>query len=178
MKVTELAPKMPEIHPYLAILTLSFCFLYYLTTEAIDRLPKSWWSKTAYVIGQKQPAKTTSVECPYSYIRQIYGKHHWAAFVRKLSPNLKQNDPIKYEIVNEIMDAMHLCLMLVDDVRIPSLRSGYWEFRKILITLFLVDIRWERLSERTPRCSQNLWPLGDCQPSLLSTNSASEKNNS
>ncbi|KAK6835390.1 Geranylgeranyl pyrophosphate synthase atmG [Aspergillus parasiticus] len=51
-----------------------------------------------------------------SYIRQIYGMHHWAPFVDKLSPNLKAERPAKYHMILEIMDGIHLCLMLVDDI--------------------------------------------------------------
>lgn len=83
----------------------------------MDRLPPLWpTSKKASMIGQKQPENVTAIECPYSYIRQLYGKHHWAPFVHKLSPRLKKDDPEKYRMVLEIMDAIHLCLMLVDDV--------------------------------------------------------------
>lgn len=85
---------------------------------SIDRFPAPrWLSKKYQLIGQKDPASTTSLECPYSYIRQIYGHHHWAPFVHKLSPTLQHDDPAKYKMVLEIMDAIHLCLMLVDDVR-------------------------------------------------------------
>ncbi|OQE11234.1 hypothetical protein PENFLA_c076G01507 [Penicillium flavigenum] len=84
---------------------------------SIDRFPAPrWLSKKYQLIGQKDPASTTSLECPYSYIRQIYGHHHWAPFVHKLSPTLKHDDPAKYKMVLEIMDAIHLCLMLVDDI--------------------------------------------------------------
>ncbi|RAH74449.1 terpenoid synthase [Aspergillus aculeatinus CBS 121060] len=83
----------------------------------LDRMPPLWpTSKKAYLIGQKRPDTVTSFECPYAYIRQIYGKYHWAPFVHKLSPTLKTDDPAKYKMVNEIMDAIHLCLMLVDDI--------------------------------------------------------------
>jgi geranylgeranyldiphosphate transferase len=71
-----------------------------------------------YLFGKKHPATITSHECPYSYIRQIYGHHHWAPFVERMSPNLHKDNPKKYEIVHEIMDAVHLCLILVDDVRL------------------------------------------------------------
>lgn len=70
------------------------------------------------LFGKKHPATITSHECPYSYIRQIYGHHHWAPFVDRMSRNLRKDNPKKYEIVNEIMDAVHLCLILVDDVRL------------------------------------------------------------
>jgi geranylgeranyldiphosphate transferase len=68
------------------------------------------------MIGPKQPQTITSLECPYSYLRQIYGKYHWAPFLHKISPNLKNEDPLKYQWILEVMDAIHLCLMLVDDV--------------------------------------------------------------
>jgi geranylgeranyldiphosphate transferase len=90
---------------------------------SIDRFPAPrWLSKKAQLIGQKDPASTTSLECPYSYIRQLYGHYHWAPFVHKLSPTLQYDDAAKYKMVLEIMDAIHLCLMLVDDVRTMPLR--------------------------------------------------------
>ncbi|KKK13523.1 hypothetical protein ARAM_006149 [Aspergillus rambellii] len=83
----------------------------------IDRLPPIWpTSKKALMIGPKHPESRTSIECPYSYIRQLYGKYHWAPFVHKLSPGLKDEEPVKYKMILEIMDAIHLCLMLVDDI--------------------------------------------------------------
>lgn len=83
-----------------------------------DRVPPPWTSvKRNALMGKRHPSNVTSHECPYSYIRQIYGTHHWAPFVQKLSPNLETENPKKYSIVLEIMDAIHLNLMLVDDVR-------------------------------------------------------------
>ncbi|PLB55511.1 terpenoid synthase [Aspergillus steynii IBT 23096] len=99
--------------PWLA--TIGMVPLFFLVL--MDRLPPIWpTSKKASMIGQKQPENVTAIECPYTYIRQIYGKHHWAPFVHKLSPSLKNDDPAKYRMVLEIMDAIHLCLMLVDDI--------------------------------------------------------------
>lgn len=90
------------------------CGMVYL---AIDRLPPPrWWSIKSQLIGLKSPAQITSLECPYAYIRSIYGQYHWAPFVHKISPTLRDQDPGKYNMVLEIMDAIHLCLMLVDDV--------------------------------------------------------------
>ncbi|PWY78298.1 terpenoid synthase [Aspergillus heteromorphus CBS 117.55] len=83
----------------------------------LDRIPPLWpTSKKAFLIGKKKPETMTSFECPYGYIRQIYGKYHWAPFVHKLSPTLQDVDSAKYKMVLEIMDAIHLCLMLVDDI--------------------------------------------------------------
>lgn len=99
--------------PILGAIAVGSC-LYYL----IDHVPiPRWWDKKAYLIGQMNPEGTTGYECPYEYIRKIYGKYHWAPFVHKLSPNLREDDYSKYLMVLEIMDAIHLCLMLVDDVR-------------------------------------------------------------
>ena len=56
-------------------------------------------------------------DCPYEYLLDIYGRHHFTEFVKKLSPSLKSNHPGKWEMVLEIMDGIHFCLILVDDVR-------------------------------------------------------------
>lgn len=76
-----------------------------------------YWSRKTQAIGQENPKKLTGIECPYEYLRSLYGKHHWAPFVNKLSPNLRQARPAKYLMILETMDVIHLCLMLVDDVR-------------------------------------------------------------
>jgi hypothetical protein len=62
--------------------------------------------------------KPTSVseDCPYKYLLNIYGKYHFAGFVRKLSPSLELSNPKKWHLVLEIMDGIHFCLILVDDV--------------------------------------------------------------
>ncbi|PYI03146.1 terpenoid synthase [Aspergillus sclerotiicarbonarius CBS 121057] len=89
-------------------------------------------TKRAWLVGKKQPSQITSLECPYSYIRQIYGKHHWAPFVDKLSPTLKVDDPPKYQMILEIMDGIHLCLILVDDISDGSnFRKGHPAAHKI-----------------------------------------------
>ncbi|PLB38599.1 terpenoid synthase [Aspergillus candidus] len=89
------------------------CVLYGI----LDRWPRPrWWSKKSQLIGLQSPVQITSLECPYSYIRKVYGHHHWAPFVNKLSPTLKEDNPSQYEMILEIMDAIHLCLMLVDDI--------------------------------------------------------------
>lgn len=89
-------------------------FLYFL----VDYVPiPRWLDKKAQLVGQMNPQEVTTIECPYEYLRKIYGKHHWAPFVHKLSPSLRDDDHSKYLMVLEIMDAIHLCLMLVDDVR-------------------------------------------------------------
>ncbi|KAH8426040.1 uncharacterized protein LDX57_003780 [Aspergillus melleus] len=104
-----------------------------LISVLVDRIPPPrWLSKKAQLIGLKNPESITSHECPYAYLRQIYGKHHWAPFVHKLSPSLKTNDPAKYTMVLETMDAIHLCLMLVDDISDGSdLRKGQPAAHKI-----------------------------------------------
>jgi geranylgeranyldiphosphate transferase len=104
----------------LAVGALAMIVVLYVS---IDRFPAPrWFSKKSLLIGQKDPASTTSLECPYSYIRELYGHYHWAPFVDKLSPTLQHDDAAKYKMVLEIMDAIHLCLMLVDDVRTMPLR--------------------------------------------------------
>lgn len=67
---------------------------------------------------QKTPRKpiSGSGDCPYEYLLGIYGKHHFAGFVRKLSPSLESINPMKWNMILEIMDGIHFCLILVDDV--------------------------------------------------------------
>ncbi|KAF7121613.1 hypothetical protein CNMCM5793_009084 [Aspergillus hiratsukae] len=112
---------------------LELCMVAYAVTVTIYLVTARWSSTEHYHHpGKKDPATITSHECPYSYIRQIYGHHHWAPFVEKLSPGLRKDDPAKYEIVNEIMDAIHLCLMLVDDISDGSkLRKGHTAAHRI-----------------------------------------------
>ncbi|KAL4971623.1 terpenoid synthase [Aspergillus desertorum] len=91
--------------------------LFGLCAITVDRLPlRRWWSQQSRLIGPKQPAKITGLECPYAYLRETYGYHHWAPFICKLSPTLRDEDPKKYDHINEVMDGIHLCLMLVDDI--------------------------------------------------------------
>lgn len=100
----------PTTYAILAVLLIAVMAL------AWDRLPGFLPSVRRLLVGKKNPSEITSLECPYSYIRQIYGTHHWAPFVDKLSPDLKTESPAKYHMILEIMDGIHLCLMLVDDV--------------------------------------------------------------
>ncbi|KAB8261872.1 terpenoid synthase [Aspergillus pseudonomiae] len=87
-----------------------------VTALAWDRLPGLLPSAKRLLVGKKNPSEITSMECPYSYIREIYGMHHWAPFVNKLSPKLKAESPARHHMILEIMDGIHLCLMLVDDI--------------------------------------------------------------
>jgi hypothetical protein len=54
--------------------------------------------------------------CPYEYLLQIYGKHHFEPFVRWFAPDLQREDPEKHLLILDIMDAVHFCLILVDDI--------------------------------------------------------------
>lgn len=138
----------------------------------VDRMPPPrWLSKKVQLIGRKNPESITSHECPYAYIREIYGKHHWAPFVNKLSPTLRTDDPVKYKTVLETMDTLHLCLMLVDDV-------GPWLLTlntslKVLFTVAKsnicssIDLRRQRPPQRPTNRTQNIRLLGDRQPRIL-----------
>lgn len=59
---------------------------------------------------------TQNVECPYEYLVKIYGRHHFEPLVKEFQPLLKQQDPGKYDLILEIMDAVHFALILVDDI--------------------------------------------------------------
>nr|WGJ63575.1 prenyltransferase [Aspergillus striatus] len=105
----------------------SLILMFGLGAVAVDRLPlRGWFSQRSRMIGPKQPAKTTGLECPYEYIRKAYGHHHWAPFIDKLSPTLREGNPAKYYHINEVMDGIHLCLILVDDISDASVcRKGH-----------------------------------------------------
>ncbi|KAF7592691.1 hypothetical protein BBP40_012593 [Aspergillus hancockii] len=90
----------------------------FLRLDGYPRKP-SWLGRRALIASRRSNVRTA--------IGQIYGKYHWAPFVHKLSPTLKEDDPAKYRMVLETMDAIHLCLMLVDDVHI---RWDGSDFRK------------------------------------------------
>jgi hypothetical protein len=60
--------------------------------------------------------------CPYEYLLGIYGRHHFAPFVKSFNPTLQKEDPEKYSLILDIMDAVHFCLILVDDICDNSLK--------------------------------------------------------
>ncbi|OCK81420.1 terpenoid synthase [Lepidopterella palustris CBS 459.81] len=55
-------------------------------------------------------------DCPYEYLLNVYGRHHFAGFVRKLDATLETRDSKKWQMILEIMDGIHFCLILVDDI--------------------------------------------------------------
>ncbi|KAK6859489.1 prenyl transferase AtmC [Apiospora arundinis] len=63
-----------------------------------------------------ETAAATDIKCPFEYLLAQYGKHHFAPFVKALSPSLKTEDPATYRLVLDIMDAVHFCSILVDDI--------------------------------------------------------------
>nr|J7FJH2.1 RecName: Full=Prenyltransferase idtC; AltName: Full=Indole-diterpene biosynthesis cluster protein C; Flags: Precursor [Claviceps paspali]AFO85422.1 prenyl transferase [Claviceps paspali] len=73
-------------------------------------------SKTEKENGSPKDSKGNVPDCPYKYLVGLYGHHHFAGFVEALQPTLKDEDPEKYTLVLDIMDAVHLCLILVDDI--------------------------------------------------------------
>nr|AFO69306.1 prenyl transferase [Aciculosporium take] len=60
--------------------------------------------------------KGTIPDCPFQYLLNIYGRHYFARFVTAFRPTLEEDDPEKYTLLLDIMDAVHLCLILVDDI--------------------------------------------------------------
>nr|AGN73098.1 prenyl transferase [Epichloe aotearoae] len=55
-------------------------------------------------------------DCPYSYVISLYGHNHFSPFVDLLHPTLKAEYPKEYSLILDIMDAVHLCLIMVDDI--------------------------------------------------------------
>ena len=71
-------------------------------------------------------------DCPYEYILQVYGKHHFTTLVNVLNSQLKTQDPIQYQLILDIMDAVHFGAILVDDVADNSvLRKGKLAAHKV-----------------------------------------------
>ncbi|KJZ71106.1 hypothetical protein HIM_09525 [Hirsutella minnesotensis 3608] len=60
--------------------------------------------------------KPDDTECPYEYLVKLYGKHHFKPFVKEFQPTLEQDDPVKFNLTLDIMDAVHGALILVDDI--------------------------------------------------------------
>ncbi|KAF8538052.1 prenyl transferase [Trichophaea hybrida] len=90
-------------------------------------LPSVFRAKIHQTVYKPVNPRLTSVseDCPYEYLLNIYGKYHFAGFVRKLSPSLELSNPKKWHMVLEIMDGIHFCLILVDDITDNSeLRKG------------------------------------------------------
>lgn len=108
---------MSDLQSLLAVLTLVSVLAIVLSDQFPVRLLKQM-----SICRVAKSLKDGVAGCPYEYLREIYGRHHWVPFVTKLEPNLKNNDPEKYTMVLEIMDCMHLCLILVDDVSVCFLR--------------------------------------------------------
>lgn len=63
-----------------------------------------------------------SLNCPFEYLLSIYGKHHFAPFVKAMKPTLSQEEPSRYELILDIMDAVHFALILVDDISDDSMQ--------------------------------------------------------
>lgn len=55
-------------------------------------------------------------QCPYQYLLSQYGSQHFQSFVDQLRPSLSKDDPAKYALVLEIMDAVHFSAILIDDI--------------------------------------------------------------
>ncbi|KAI0836663.1 prenyl transferase [Hypoxylon sp. FL0890] len=95
-----------------------------LVAVAVSLLRDRWRALKSGNTRMVNSPETSIPKCPYEYTREIYGRHHWAPFVIKLAPNLKESEPKKFTIVLEIMDCIHLCLIMVDDIADES------EYRK------------------------------------------------
>ncbi|KYK60563.1 prenyl transferase [Drechmeria coniospora] len=63
-----------------------------------------------------EPRDGDNADCPYEYLVRIYGRHHFASLVNEFQPALRVEDATKYDLVLDIMDAVHFALILVDDI--------------------------------------------------------------
>ncbi|KAI9728830.1 MAG: hypothetical protein M1834_007217 [Cirrosporium novae-zelandiae] len=116
-----------------ASVILSILLVIAIVVAVLDRIPP-WgpFNKRAWLTVSKPPSTVTPIECPYEYLLGIYGKHHFAPFVKKLSPTLESSNPEKWNIILEIMDSFHFCLILVDDISDNSdFRKGHPAAHKV-----------------------------------------------
>jgi geranylgeranyldiphosphate transferase len=83
--------------------------------------------KNAFGSGSKALAEKAppNFECPYDYILNIYGHHHFQRIVNYFKPKLQKKDPQLNNLILEVLDAVHFGAILVDDVADNStLRKG------------------------------------------------------
>lgn len=93
----------------------------------------------------------TIPNCPFEYLIGIYGQHHFEPFVDKLKPSLSIDDPSRYQLILDIMDTVHFCAILIDDIadrsplrkNLPAAHVVYGEAETInrayLVLLHLVN---------------------------------------
>ncbi|KAF2685265.1 terpenoid synthase [Lentithecium fluviatile CBS 122367] len=68
---------------------------------------------------------TRAISCPYTYLLDIYGPHHFEKIISHLRPGLPKQDPYLHALALEVLDAVHFGAILVDDVTDNSvLRKG------------------------------------------------------
>jgi hypothetical protein len=101
-----------------------------------------------------KPTVQNEITCPYEYILWTYGKRHFSKFVDTLKPNLSSEDPILYDLVLDIMDAVHFGAILVDDVADNSLtRKGKPAAHCIYGSSETINRAYLRIMEVVNRCS-------------------------
>ena len=120
------------------------------------------WSDTASTI-EKVTAVTIreEFECPYEYLLRIYGSNHFTNIVNILDPQLKLQDPNLFQLILEIMDAIHFGAILVDDVADNSvLRKGKLAAHRIYGSSETINRAYLRIFEVIEKC-------GRLRPSLI-----------
>lgn len=94
-------------------------------------------------------------ECPYEYILQAYGRHHFSNMIEILDSQLKSRDPSLFELILEILDAIHFGAILVDDVADNShLRKGKPAAHHIYGSCETVNRAYLRIFEVIEKCRQ------------------------
>ena len=140
------------------------------TLPTVFLLPKwnlywSWRSGTAKgsplscvsIASEKEKIAKAAVhgdcDCPYEYILQVYDKHHFATLVNVLNPQLGTQDPVLYQLVLDMMDAVHFGAILVDDVADNStLRKGRLAAHKLYGSSETINRAYLRIFEIIEKC--------------------------
>ncbi|ATZ50193.1 Bcpax1 [Botrytis cinerea B05.10] len=114
-----------------------------------------WWSTSSSpdLRSISNEAVPNGILCPYEYILDVYGPGHFTKILQILDPGLENNDPKWYQLILEIMDAIHFGAILVDDVADNShLRKGRIAAHRIYGTAETINRAYLRIFEVIEKC--------------------------
>jgi hypothetical protein len=118
-----------------------------------DWLPKLWPLSNSEVNTPSAKRELAGTRCPYEYILNVYGNNHFKKIIQLLDPSLQHEDPSWYELILEIMDAIHFGAILVDDVADNSmLRKGHTAAHRIFGSSETINRAYLRIFQVIEKC--------------------------
>ncbi|GKZ24836.1 hypothetical protein AbraIFM66951_005123 [Aspergillus brasiliensis] len=136
-------------------------------SKSLSRRKRSSWSSKFSPKASEASLKKQAVpnkgeaSCPFERGLSIYGHHHFAKFFNHLNPELETADPRYYELALDLMDALHMGGMLVDDVVDDS------EFRKGHQAAHLLFGKNETVNRAYTRIFEALAKVAEHRPAVL-----------